>query len=140
MSEIADIISIITGIMTILGISGILSWSLTRESGGTLSSNSITIFAKSIKIGLTLIFQLVLIIPIQGLHIFLVLAIGEGGMPASAHNPEFWWRDNYWYAYGVSYLIGVLIWVPVCILSFTVIYTWSLAPVNTLIQHLRSSR
>jgi hypothetical protein len=139
-SEIADIISIITGIMTILGISGILSWSFTRESGGSFSSNSISVFAKSVKLGLCLIFQLILIIPMQGLHIFLVLALGEGVMPASAHNPDFWWKENYWYAYVISYLIGILLWLPACTLSFSVIYTWSLAPVNVFIQHLRGNR
>lgn len=131
MDKIANIITIISGIMTIFGITGIIGWCLSKESGQSLSQASMSIFAKAFKIALCIVSFLILLIPIQAIHILIVLSIGDSYISASIKNPEFWWRDSDWYAYLVSYCVVVLIGMPLYALSASSIYTWSLRPFHT---------
>lgn len=137
MDKIANIITIISGIMTIFGITGIIGWSLSKESGQSLSQASMSIFAKSFKIALCIVSFLILLLPIQAIHILIVLSIGDGYMPASTKSLEFWWRDSDWYAYLVSYCAVVLVGVPLYALSASSIYTWSLRPFHTFWNQVR---
>lgn len=137
MDKIANIITIISGIMTIFGVTGIIGWSLSKESGQSLSQASMSIFAKAFKIALCIVSFLILLLPIQAIHILIVLSIGDGYMPASTKSLEFWWRDSDWYAYLVSYCVVVLIGVPLYALSASSIYTWSLRPFHTFWNQVR---
>lgn len=137
MDKLANIITIISGIMTIFGITGIVGWSLSRESEQSLSQASISIFARAFKIALCIVSFLVLLIPIQAIHISIILSIGDSYMPGSMKNPEFWWRDSDWYAYLVSYCVVVLVGVPLYALTASSIYTWSLRPFYIFWGHVR---
>lgn len=123
--------------MTIFGITGIVTWSLSKESGQSLSEASMSVFAKAFKIALCIVSFLILLIPLQAIHISIVLSIGEGYMPAGVKNPEFWWRESDWYAYLVSYCVVVLAGVPLYALSASSIYNWSLSPFHTFWNHVR---
>ncbi len=49
--DVADVISVISGIMTILGVSGLVTWGFFTEQRGTLAENAISVFALSVKVG-----------------------------------------------------------------------------------------
>lgn len=137
MDKFANIVTIISGLMTIFGVTGIIGWSLSKESGQSLSQASMSVFAKAFKCGLCIVAFLVLLLPIQAIYISIVLSIGNGYLPASMKNPEFWWRDPDWYAYLVGYSVVVLVGIPLYALSASSIYTWSLRPFHTFWRHVR---
>jgi len=137
MDEIANVITIISGVMTIFGITGIVGWSLSKEAGQNLSEASISIFAKSFKLALCIVTFLVLVLPIQAIYVLIVLAVGDGIMPASTASPEFWWRESDWYAYLLGYCVVVLVAVPLYALSASSIYTWSLRPIRIFWREVR---
>lgn len=138
MDTIANIISIISGLMTIFGITGIVSWSLTKESSQTLSQASMSIFAKSFKLAICVASFPVFLLLFREIHFAIVLNFGEGWMPVSFKNPDFWWKQEGWYAYMVSYFVNVLTGVPLYATTAACIYTWSLAPFRTFWWHLRN--
>ena len=114
--------------MTIFGITGIISWSFIKETNQSLPQRTISVFAISFKVALCIVSLIILIIPLQAIHITTVLFIGNGSMPGSIYNPEFWWRESDWYAYLISYALVVLFGIPLISLSLASVYTWSLRP------------
>jgi len=137
MGKFADIITIISGIMTIFGVTGIISWSLVKESEQTLSQATISIFAKSFKIALCIVSFLILLIPMQAIHMAIVLSVGKGMMPSSIFNTEFWWGTSDWYAYLISYAVTVLVGIPLYSLSAASIYSWSIQPFIIFWRHVK---
>lgn len=123
-SQIADVVSVIAGLMTIFGLSGLMSWSFFKKSKGDMADNSITIFVMAFKSGICILLLWLFAIPVFFLHIFIVLTVGKGCVGGE----NFFWADNEWYAYIASYLIGILIWIPLYILSCSAIFAGSLVP------------
>jgi len=124
--------------MTIFGITGIVTWSLTKETNQSLSQASMSIFAKSFKLALCVVALLIFLVILREFHFSIVLHIGEGWMPESVHSPEFWWKNSGWYAYFTSYFIIVLIGVPIYALIAASIYTWSFKPFITFKKYLKN--
>ena len=123
-SQIADVISIIAGLMTIIGLSGLLSWSFFKKARGNIVDDSISIFAMAFKSGLCILLLWFFAMPAYLLHIFVVLSLGKGHMAGT----DFFWGETDWYAYVASYLIGTLIWVPLFVLSCSSIFAGSIKP------------
>lgn len=123
-SQIADVISIIAGLMTIIGLSGLLSWSFFKKARGNIIDDSISIFVMAFKSGLCILLLWFFAMPAYFLHIFVVLSLGLGHIGGT----DFFWRDGDWYAYVASYLIGTLIWVPLYVLSCSSIFVGSIKP------------
>ncbi|TOI59241.1 hypothetical protein [Vibrio parahaemolyticus] len=138
MEQFANLVSIVSGLMTIFGVTGIVSWSLTKEAGQNLSQSSMSIFAKSFKLALCVMSFLIFLVLLREVHFSLVLSIGKGWMPISIENQEFWWRESDWYAYIISYFINMLIGVPVYSLIVSSIYTWSFKPFRVFWKYLRN--
>ncbi|CAG37898.1 similar to maturase (partial length) [Desulfotalea psychrophila LSv54] len=97
-----------------------------------------SIFAKSFKLALCIVSFLLFLILLYSIHISIVISLGEGWMPASTKNPDFWWKNSGWYAYLVSYCVIVLISIPLYSLIASSIYTWSLSPFRIFWTHLRN--
>ncbi|PID47031.1 MAG: hypothetical protein CR967_05945 [Proteobacteria bacterium] len=138
MNAIANVISIISGLMTIFGITDIVSWSLTKESNQTLSQASMSIFAKSFKLAICIASFPIFLLLFREIHSIIILNFGEGWMPLSFNDPKFWWETRSWYAYLVSYFVNVLIGIPLYTITLSCIYTWSLTPFRTFWRHLRN--
>ncbi len=137
MDNFANLISIISGIMTIFGVTGVVSWSLYKETGESFSQATMSIFAKSFKLALCIVSFLLFLILLYLIHVSIVISLGEGWMPGSTRNPDFWWKNSDWYAYVVSYCLIVLIGIPFYSLIASSIYTWSLSPFRIFWTHLR---
>ncbi|MCL7942262.1 hypothetical protein M8009_18445 [Halomonas sp. ATCH28] len=138
MEIFVSVISTVSGLMTIFGITGIISWSLTKEVGQSVSQASMSIFAKSFKLALCAVFLLLFLSVLRQIHFAIVLNIGKGWMPWSIRHPEFWWKDSGWHAYLISYFISVFIGIPLFSLIISSIYTWSLAPFCVFWKYLRN--
>jgi hypothetical protein len=123
--------------MTIFGITGIISWSLTKESNQTVSQASMSIFAKAIKLGLCIVALIILSQILIESHFGIVLHLGSGWMPGSVSTPEFWWQSKSWYAYLLSYAINILIGIPLITLICSSIYTWSVTPFKVFLRNLK---
>lgn len=136
--DLANVLSIVSSFMTIFGITGIVSWSLSREAGQSLSQASMSIFAKSFKLALCVVSLLLFLVVLREIHFSIVLSVGEGWMPSSLSNPEFWWKESGWYAYVVSYLVNVLVGFPLYALIVSSIFTWSLKPFHVFWKYLRN--
>ncbi|TVT53433.1 MAG: hypothetical protein FHK80_19005 [Azoarcus sp. PHD] len=137
MDDFANIISIVSGLMTILGITGIVSWSLSKEAGQSISQASMSIFAKSFKLALCVVSLLLFLVVLREIHFAIVLSVGEGWMPGSTSDPNFWWKESGWYAYVISYFINILIGIPLYALIASSIFTWSLEPFRVFWKYLR---
>lgn len=138
MDNFANFVSIVSGLMTIFGITGIVSWSLSKEVGQSISQASMSIFAKSFKLALCVVSLLLFSVVLREIHFSIVLSVGEGWMPASLFNPDFWWKESGWYAYVISYFVNTLIGIPLYALIASSIYSWSLEPFRVFWQYLRN--
>ena len=138
MENFANVISIISGLMTILGITGIVSWSLTKEVSQSISQATMSIFAKSFKLALCVVSLLLFLLVLREVHFTIVLSMGEGWMPASATDPDYWWKESGWHAYVISYFIIILIGIPLYALIVSSIYTWSLETFRVFGKYLRN--
>jgi hypothetical protein len=124
--QVADIISIIAGFMTIAGIGGILSWSLMRRSRGAFEQKTLDIFSHSVKLFLWLL----LLIPIlYGIGLakdwffgFLrdSVDLRTGG--------RAWWDGRFPLAYIGFYAAILLFCGPLWILGGLSIFRMSLQP------------
>lgn len=138
MNNFANFLSIVSSLMTIFGITGIVSWSFSREAGQSISQTSMSIFAKSFKLALCIVSLLLFSVVLHVIHVSIVLNVGKGWMPVSLSNPNFWWSEPDWYAYVISYFVNVLIGTPLCALIVSSIYTWSLKPFHVFWMYLRN--
>ncbi len=138
MNDFANVVTIVSGLMTIFGITGIVSWSLGREAGQSLPEASMSIFAKSFKLALCVVSLLLFSVVLREIHFAIVLSVGEGWMPMSLSNPDFWWKESGWYAYAISYFVNILIGIPLYALIASSIFTWSLKPFCVFWKYLRN--
>lgn len=107
---VADVVSIIAGTMTILGISGIVSLSLFTKRESLLSNRVLSVFAMSVKIFLCLV-------PLPFLYLLLILpwagAIGIFGgwipsNPLEMFAIENWTLGNYLGTFVILMFVGPL--------------------------------
>ncbi|MEI7637024.1 MAG: hypothetical protein WCJ37_06925 [Syntrophus sp. (in: bacteria)] len=124
-ASIADFISIVAGTMTIFGVGGLLSWSLVKKTKENLPDTTLSIFVMAFKLALCILMLWLFAVPVVLLHMFIVLSIGKGSIGSG----DLFWGDEYSYAYIISYIIGVLVWVPAYFISCACIYSWSFQPV-----------
>ena len=123
-SNIADIITIIAGTMTILGISGFLTWSMFKEKNGLLSDKLLSIFSYSIKCALCLA-----ILPFIGLLVFFpwIFAVSLAGGDTSGF--PFSGRELPLGNYIGTFIIALLI-VPIYVVICSCILEWSFMPLS----------
>ena len=134
LSDVADVISLISGIMTILGISGFITWGLFSEQRGNLADDAISVFALSLKAGICVLLLWPMAVLFFVLHIFVVLSMGPGAIDGGT----MFWNAAYPVAYFVSYLVNTLVWVPLYAILCACVFAWSLKPFATFWAALRS--
>jgi len=132
LSLIADWVSIIAGIMTVIGISGIVTWSIGRHLTNTMANRIFAISIQMLKIGLILLFLFILFFLWQTFYgILLVIAKGN------SHN--FYWDPNKPIPHILTYLISGLIFLFFSISGSFCIYLGSISPIKNLLYRWRIS-
>ncbi len=134
-ADVADVISVVAGLMTILGVGGLVSWSFIQKQRGTLADNSVSIFAFSVKTGLCILLLWPTSLVFFALHVFVVLSLGPGVISGS----DFFWHPEHPLAYLASYVLNVLLWVPLYILLCACTYTWSFGPFRIFSRSIRGA-
>ena len=136
----ADIIGIISGLMSIVGISGILGWSIFRKGKSPLANTILQIFAYSIKIFLCIILLGALLLLLQ--LPWMIVVDSTGGTSSTQGE----WIDgvgyvpvpffSYLFSYGNhlgTILIGLFA-IPFYILCCACLFTWSLKPLKNFLK------
>lgn len=127
LSFIADIVGIVTGFMTLLGIGGIFTWSVFNKKNSPLSERVWEIFGYSIKTFLCLFLTAALYQPFWLLVSFAAVIFGDGSMKGLQEAIAI---------RSVPYMLGAVVlgslflplWVTLCMC----IYTWSFSPLMRL--------
>jgi hypothetical protein len=127
-ARIADALSITSSVMTIIGIGGVVTWlqfgdrSLpTRERGWAIAAFGVRSFMALLAL---------LPIGIAWSATFGFLAVVLTGS----------WRGEAWnadspFAYGVSYFLSALLFLPISVAAFVAVVTMRLDPVRRLMRH-----
>ena len=124
-TDVANVISVIAGLMTILGIGGLISWSFFRKERGTSADNTISVFAFAIKTGLCLLLLWPFAALFTALHVIVVLSLGPDSI---GPDDPFLWDPKHAFAFSVSYILNLLIVAPLYFLVFACIYIGSIRP------------
>jgi hypothetical protein len=128
-------IAITADIMTIIGLSGILTWSIFHKES-RLADKVLEIFAYSIKTFFCLIifsvFYLIFIVLFAYSRLFLT---GLTGVSADMSN--FWWSSKDSIGVLLAYLIAGLIAIPLFIISCACIFQWSFNPFKGLLSKFK---
>lgn len=124
---VKDLIAVAADLMTLFGVSGFFTWSFVKQElrGQTLAEQGITAFALAVKVVLCFFAFGILAVPASFLHLFLILTFTGDFGPNDG-----WWNADKPFAFSVSYATGVLLWIPVAVLTASCIFTWSLEPVK----------
>ncbi len=134
-SWVADIVSIFAGLMTIIGLGGVVTWSFTRKGRQDFADTTISVFALSVKIATCGVLLWILALPAALLHMIIVASLGDGSFLFT----EYFWASEKWYAYIVSYLLALLIWVPVFLLTCACIFSWSVVPLKLFFRRFTNA-
>ena len=135
---IADILGIITGVMTILGLGGILSWGLLRRHDSPLSDRMLEIFGYSVKTFICIVLTFILFQLFWQFTSLASAAFGDGtyrdlqGAIAIASVP-----------YALGALVSGLLFLPLWVVLCVCVYTWSFSPLirfGKMIGHTGSTR
>lgn len=141
----AAIISIISGSMTILGISGFLSWSFFQRDQNLLASKALEVMAYSIKVFMCIVLFFLLLL------VFFVpweAAVSlTGGDPYARievavgvrRSPTFF-ENLFLFGNSIGTLIILLLFLPVYVIGSASIFTWSLNPFRQLWRTLSGSK
>ena len=130
-SEFADIVTVVSGAMTILGIGGIVSWGFFARTTNALASRIITVFAYSIK---TFIAAL-LVAPAYEIwywiHTRTILFLH--GFIAIGH---IYCDSSLPLSYVASYVVSLSLVVPLYSVIVACLYKASLKPVRQIVGAL----
>ena len=123
LNRVANIISILSGLMTICGFGGVISWTFLKRDRGVLESTIMAIFALSIKTAICLlIFAMMAAV---GFYPYLIiLAFLRGGAPGG---------DIFWDSFNpipniLSYCVVLAFMGPFYLLVCLSLYTMSFWP------------
>jgi hypothetical protein len=120
---IRNSISLLADVMTIIGITGITSWSLFSKDREPFQDKVAGIFAYSLKSAFCLILFIVLLGASKlVLEFFVVLVNGHISFDTQ------YWNAAEPLGYVIGYLVLLLVMLPVFLVISVTIYTWSLHP------------
>ena len=121
--DIVDYVSLISGIMAILGLGGLFSWGIAARLNNVFASKVSSVFAYALKTALALI----LIIPFfeawKALYIQLFRYFASGAIPLL-------WDWSHPVATIASYGGSILLIAPTYLIVTACLYLWSLSPVR----------
>lgn len=130
-SYFADIVSIIAGLMTMLGIGGIVTWSLSKKHRSTFDDRVVSIAVYSAKIFLCMLplwlypIYREIVLPISG-----ALLRDGFGMDIGSWPYQMWWDKEHPAPYLICHIFFGLIIVPLYYLFCKSLFQWSLRPIK----------
>ena len=131
--QLANIITIISGSMTMLGISGIVTWGLFKRKKYQLAEKIIVISTYSIKCFLCTILLLIMVMVFKLLYIGLALLL-TGKFYATSWHPFSDIRHL------ICYLTVSIFTMPIYMMLCLCIYDWSLHPIKKMIKLLKRQK
>lgn len=133
---ISTIVSIVSGLMTILGISGVVTWGFKNTETRPGADSIIIIFVYSIKFFINTIILAVLSLLAYMMNFGVVLVL-KGHIQAESNE---YWEKGYEFQHILSYLIVALLFIPMFLLLSATVYQWSFSPFNKFFSKFRSNR
>src|SRR5471030_2245714 len=124
LTYLSTLVSLVSGAMTILGVSGLLTWSLTDKKRGTFDDNVIGVMAATTKLAIAVVVLLVGA-GIGFITHFFVLLLAKGSITAS---DNIYWDDAFAGAHIAGYAAAVILWLPLVVLCVSSVFSWSLSP------------
>ena len=119
--DIVDYISLLSGIMTILGIGGLLSWSIVERKSNILANKIYIIFSYSLKTAAALFISIPFIEAWKAVYTFLFRYFASGAIPLV-------WDSTHPVATIASYSGSLMLIVPIYLTITACLYFWSLSP------------
>jgi len=132
-SNFADIITVVSGIMTILGVSGFLTWSIFKGKDGLLSEKLLSIFAYSVKSAICISLLPILAMLLYFPWMFFVGFAG-GDINATPFSGRAWPIANY-----VGTTVLALFVVPAYVVICACIFEWSFDPLGRFASSFNNS-
>lgn len=123
LQKIANIISIIAGIITILGIGGIVTWSISKKGKTQWSDTVLSVFGYGIKTAFCIIFGVIILWIYLLITTIITTVISQG--PA---NEAVWWESAKFYFNLATYLVLAVFAVPLLLVLCSCIYKSSWEP------------
>jgi len=140
LSYYADIIGIVSGVMSIVGISGILGWSIFGKGKNPLSRTILMFFAYSVKAFLCIVLLGVMLFVLSVPWAITVSITGGNPYPLGEWVSGVGYKSVPIHEMLLSYgnLVGTviigLIFVPFYILSCVCIFLWSIQPAKDFLH------
>ncbi|MGO2335291.1 hypothetical protein [Providencia sp.] len=136
MKNITDVLSLISSIMTIMGITGLLSWGLSDRPKGA-ANFGLYILALMFRAAICILTLSFFTWPFIALKLFLVVTLPGGPVSvggSSIEDPLFWWDINYPFIYLLSYIISIPIILVIAVPIIASIWSWSLKPFKPMYE------
>ncbi|MTB46044.1 hypothetical protein [Providencia sp. wls1950] len=140
MKNVIDVLSLISSIMTIMGITGVLSWGLSSKPEER-SNIALYILALMFRVAVCIIVIAIFVWPFAMARSWFsfMLFDGPSEVISSLKNPSLWWRDDY----SVSYILGYVVTIPItlvlivpCVAS---IWSRSITPFKVMWNYVAGS-
>jgi hypothetical protein len=128
----ANIISIISGVITILGIGGIVSWSLFSKERRPFQQKVAAVLAFALKTGFCLVTLGLLAWPA-----FLVYGTILAFSAKDVSSSTLFWNSSEPVQYVVAYIVIGLLFLPLYLVLCSTIYEWSFEPFRRLAKAFR---
>ncbi|MEY1236066.1 hypothetical protein AB7102_00675 [Providencia manganoxydans] len=140
MTNIVNAVSLISGLMTIMGITGVLSWGL---SGKPKETSNIALYI------LTLMFRGAVCIIVIACFVWPFVLFrswlsfmffgGPSGAINSIEDPLLWWLSDYSISYILGYLVSIPITLVIIVPCIASIWLCRLTPFKTMWKYLTMS-
>jgi hypothetical protein len=134
LSDFSSYISIVSGFMTIAGISGVISWSIFERSQNRVARSVLLILAYSLKTALCCALFIPFLWAWRTIYVFAFRYLGDGTF--SYVHP--YWDDTAPIANTLAYIASVGLLFPTYAISAACIYRFSFAPIAELVAAMKS--
>jgi hypothetical protein len=122
-AEFADIVTVVSGTMTILGIGGIVSWGFLSRGGNELAETIVMVMAYSIRMGVCGLLILPAYVAWDFIYeITLVFLLGSLSMA------NLYWQNEHPVKYLAAYLLSLSLVLPVYLTIAACVFRSSLKP------------
>lgn len=138
LSYIADIVSLIAGSMTILGIGGVVTWSFARNRPSQFNEKVITIFSYSTKIFLCVVAAWPILMPASIAKFMLLMFIRDIFEVEIKLDP--FWDSGHPLPYLAVYIFISLLAIPIYAICCQSIMRWSLKPFTEFYRRISNRK
>jgi hypothetical protein len=128
----SNYVSTVSGIMTIIGISGVVSWGISELLRSNFAAKVFLVFVYSMKTALAFALFIPIFFSWNLVYLFTFLTIDDGTLSYV----NFFWDNSHPLANVFAYLVSLGFFIPFYAISVACFYSGSLTPVSGLIRAL----